>query len=98
MVCFIPCVYLTLRVKQVGPSIEELKKLKLKECPVCGKKGSGPYWKPVYNKVHKLYRYPFFAHYAGTRGKTRVIRWCYIGKQRLIEVYRKEGREAHRAS
>ena len=77
-------------MKKAGLPPGELEKLKLKECPICGKKGSGPYWKPVYNKVHKLYRYPFFAHYAGTRGKTRLIRWCYIGKQRLIEVYQKE--------
>jgi hypothetical protein len=77
-------------VKKTGPSPGEFPKLRLKECPVCGKKGSGPHWKTVYNKVHMQYTYPFFAHYAGTRGKTRIIEWCYIGKQRLIEAYQNQ--------
>src|SRR5208283_3411013 len=90
--CFIPSVYLTLPMKRSGPPTSELQRLKLKVCPVCGKKGSGPYWKPVYNKVHKRYTYPFFAHYKGTRGKTRIILWCYISKKLIIATFEEEER------
>ena len=72
------------------PTKSELQNFRLKECPVCGKKGSGPHWKLVYNKVHMGYVYPYFAHYVGTRGTTRIIEWCYIGKRRLIEAYQKD--------
>jgi len=42
------------------------------KCPKCGKQGTlqlknGKYWR--------------VGHYVGFRGKNRIVRWCYIGKE-----------------
>lgn len=48
-------------------------------CPRCG--GHGSYQdKWVKNKAGDKYTYRYFAHYAGLKGTTRKISWCYVGK------------------
>ena len=82
--------------RRVRPSKNaDLRKLRLDKCPVCGKKGSGPHWRAVYNRVHKRYVYPYFAHYAGYQGNTRKIDWCYISKKRLVAAFEEDRSPKH---
>ncbi|MFN3621477.1 MAG: hypothetical protein ACK4TI_01160 [Nitrososphaerales archaeon] len=54
-----------------------------KTCPRCGERGS-KHTKTVKNTYGKPYHYTYFAHYNGVKGKTRKIKWCYIGKETII--------------
>ncbi|MEM0124603.1 MAG: hypothetical protein QXF41_03630 [Candidatus Micrarchaeaceae archaeon] len=48
------------------------------ECPVCGKVGSVQTKDILING--KVYHYYYVAHYDGFYGKTRKLKWHYLGK------------------
>ena len=52
-------------------------------CPKCGKKGS------LQPKKTKHGIYWRIGHYIGLKGKTRQVKWCYIGKE-LPESIKKQ--------
>ena len=52
-------------------------------CAKCHEAGS-LHLKAVKNSTGKTYHYEHFAHYSGQKGKTRKIKWCYIGKPRAV--------------
>jgi hypothetical protein len=55
-------------------------------CPKCGNKGS------LQPKKVKDVVYWRIAHYRGLKGKTRQVKWCYIGKE-LPESIREQLRD-----
>lgn len=52
--------------------------MKVGECPVCGRRGSLTAKKVKVGKKFLVYYY--VAHYAGVHGKTRKLKWHYVGK------------------
>ena len=63
-------------------------------CPVCGKKGT-LHIKEVKNNYGVVYTYYYVAHYDGVRGKTRKLKWHYIGKE-LPEQKNKSESQKHK--
>jgi len=53
------------------------------KCPKCGKLGS------LQPKKTKHGIYWRVGHYIGLKGKTRKVKWCYIGKE-LLESVKKQ--------
>ncbi|MEM3448327.1 MAG: hypothetical protein QXP38_05530 [Nitrososphaerota archaeon] len=66
--------------------------MKQQTCPRCGRKGS-QHKKMVRNSRGKPYHYIYFAHYKELRGKTRRIKWCYIGREPPTEQVGKKEKE-----